>query len=235
VVFATAEFMADFAVPGPRGRHLGPPLVPAQESYHEHRATLTNPTFELAYWAWALRVAARWRAALGLPPEQAWERAAADLAPPLVRHGRYAAVDVPPYERPDDHPSMLYALGVVPPTGMIDPDVMRATLRHVRAHWRWDTTWGWDYPAMAMTAARLGDPAADVDLLLMPTAKNTYLPNGHNPQGPGLPAYLPGNGGLLTAVALMARGSDADADRPTPGFPADGDWVVRHEGLCPLP
>jgi hypothetical protein len=130
---------------------------------------------------------------------------------------------------------MLYALGVVPPTALIDPTVIRATLRHVRAVWPWETTWGWDYPAMAMTAVRLGEPETAVDLLLMPTAKNEYLPNGHNRQTDTLPLYLPGNGGLLTAVALMARGADADAGRATPGFPADGRWTVRHEGLRPLP
>lgn len=84
-------------------------------------------------------------------------------------------------------------------------------------------------------AVRLGEPATAVDLLLMPTAKNEYLPNGHNRQTDTLPIYLPGNGGLLTAVALMARGADSDAGRPTPGFPADGRWTVRHEGLRPLP
>jgi hypothetical protein len=47
--------------------------------------------------------------------------------------------------------------------------------------------------------------------------------------------YLPANGGLLTAVALMARGWDCDGGRPTPGFPADGRWTVRHEGLRPSP
>ncbi|QYR19299.1 hypothetical protein KZ483_15270 [Paenibacillus sp. sptzw28] len=36
--------------------------------------------------------------------------------------------------------------------------------------------------------------------------ENTYLTNGHNYQRPGLTAYLPGNGGLLTAAAMMACG-----------------------------
>lgn len=37
---------------------------------------------------------------------------------------------------------------------------------------------------------------------------NTYLPNGHNYQDPRLRIYLPGNGGLLTAIALMCAGWD---------------------------
>jgi hypothetical protein len=38
------------------------------------------------------------------------------------------------------------------------------------------------------------------------TPKNKYLPNGHNYQRSNLPLYLPGNGGLLYAIALMASG-----------------------------
>jgi hypothetical protein len=235
VVIATAEFMADFVVPTPRGYQLGPPLVPAQESYADRRAVMTNPTFELAYWRWALGVAGRWRQALGLSPDPTWAKVAANLVRPSVRDGMYAAVDVPPYTVRDDHPSMLYALGLVPPTDVIDPAVMRATLRKVRDGWPWPNTWGWDYPAMAMTAVRLGDPAAAVDLLMLPTPKNGYLRNGHNRQTDWLPIYLPGNGGLLAAVALMARGSDSLAGGgPAPGFPAR-DWAVRAEGLAPLP
>jgi hypothetical protein len=235
VVLASAEFMADFAAKGERGHTLGPPLVPAQESYADLRAHLTNPTFELAYWSWALGVAQRWRTMLGLPPEPSWDRVATGMARPYVRDGRYTAVDVPPYTILEDHPSMLYALGVIPPTHLIDPDTMRATLRHVLDAWHWETTWGWDYPAIAMTATRLGDPQTAVDALLMPTAKNTYLPNGHNRQTPYLPIYLPGNGGLLAAVALMAAGWDGDGTRNAPGFPADGTWSVRHEGLHRMP
>ncbi|MFC5834214.1 hypothetical protein [Nonomuraea insulae] len=55
--------MAAFAVEGPGGYGLGPPLVPAQESYADVRASAANPTFEPAYWSWALGVAQRWRSA----------------------------------------------------------------------------------------------------------------------------------------------------------------------------
>jgi hypothetical protein len=235
VVLASAEFMADFAVRTARGYQLGPPLVPAQESYAAQRATATNPTFELAYWKWGLAVAQRWRGLLGLDPEPRWAEVAADLVRPHVRDGVYTAIDVPPYTVAEDHPSMLYALGVVPPTGLVDPQVMRATLRYVLSTWDWETTWGWDYPAIAMTAARLGEPETAVDALLMPTGKNVFLPNGHNPQTAALPVYLPANGGLLAAVALMAGGWDGDGGRPAPGFPRDGRWTVRHEGLLPSP
>jgi hypothetical protein len=231
IVFESAAFMATYAAKGEHGYQLGPPLVPAQESYGDIRATVTNPAFELAYWAWGLRVAQRWRVRLGLPPEPLWTDVAEHLTRPHVRDGVYTAIDVPPYTVVDDHPSMLYALGVVPPTELIDPEVMRATLGSVMSTWDWPSTWGWDYPAIAMTATRLGEPATALDALLMPVAKNTYLLNGHNRQTPSLPIYLPGNGGLLAAVALMAAGWDG-ADL-TPGFPAT--WSVRHEGLRPSP
>lgn len=65
-----------------------------------------------------------------------------------------------------------------------------------------------------------------------PRAKNTYLPQGHNWQTPRLRCYLPGNGGLLLAVALMAAGWDG-CTTPDPGFHRRGS--VRYEGILPLP
>jgi hypothetical protein len=74
-----------------------------------------------------------------------------------------------------------------------------------------------------------------VNILLMNTQKNTYLPNGHNYQDARLTVYLPGNGGLLSAVALMAAGWDGAPAGPAPGFPHDGTWHVRYEDLQPMP
>jgi hypothetical protein len=103
----------------------------------------------------------------------------------------------------------------------------------VKADWNWSNVWGWDFPLMAMTAARLGRADA-VDLLLMDTEKNRYLANGHNFQAAPLPLYLPGNGGLLYAVALMACGWDASSGA-APGFPKDGRWTVRVENCARAP
>ena len=233
IVFASAAFMAAFAHATPRGFELGPPLIPAQESYGSMRAKVTNPTFELAYWQWGLRTAAAWRERLGLEPVQAWQEVADGLVRPRVRNGIYAAMDVDPFTIRTDHPSMLCALGVLPLTDLIDEDIMGATLKDVLADWDWNTTWGWDYPVMAMTAARLGDPESAVDALLQEAGKNTVLPNGHNRQTDSLPLYLPGNGGLLAAAALMAAGWDHGPDRHAPGFPSG--WTVKWEGLVPAP
>ncbi|MDD7835712.1 glycoside hydrolase family 43 protein [Paenarthrobacter sp. AB444] len=233
IVFESAAFMASFAHPTPRGFELGPPLIPAQESYGAIRSTVTNPTFELAYWQWGLQTAATWRERLGLEPVPAWSEVADGMVRPRVVDGVYAAIDVEPFTIRTDHPSMLCALGVLPQTAVIDPDVMRATLKDVLADWDWGSTWGWDYPVMAMTAARLGDPGAAVDALLLDAGKNTVLPNGHNRQTDSLPLYLPGNGGLLAAAALMAAGWDNGPDRQAPGFPPE--WTVRWEGLVQSP
>jgi protein-glucosylgalactosylhydroxylysine glucosidase len=70
---------------------------------------------------------------------------------------------------------------------------------------------------------------------MMDAPKNRYLPNGHNYQDDRLPLYLPGNGGLLAAVAMMAAGWDGAPPVEAPGFPKDGNWTVRYEGIHPIP
>jgi hypothetical protein len=156
------------------------------------------------------------------------------MARPHIQDGHYSVIGTAPFTRVDDHPSMLAALGFVPPTPVIDPKVMRSSLAWVRDAWDWNTAWGWDFPVLAMCATRLGDPQAAVDCLLMEAAKNRYLVTGHNPQmGSLLPIYLPGNGGLLSAVALMIAGWDGAGDLP--GFPKDGTWTIAHEGFVRWP
>ena len=140
-----------------------------------------------------------------------------------VRDGRYLFAETAPDSFSDprwarDHPSVTGALGVLPGPG-VDPATMRRTFDWIWAHWSWPDTWGWDYPMLAMCAARLGEPERAVDALLMDAAKNVYRPNGHNHQRPGLTIYLPGNGGLLAAVAMMAAGWDGAPDRPRAGLP----------------
>jgi hypothetical protein len=235
VVMASAEFMASYARwDESTSRYvLGPGLIPSQECY---KATETlNPTFELVYWHWALGVAQAWRMRLGLEPHPQWAHVVAHLARPHVRDGAYAAVETEPFTRHHDHPSMTAALGVLPPTPLIAPAIMSRTVDDAIAKWDWPTTWGWDYPMLAMTAARLGRPGDAVDFLLMDAPKNRYLGNGHNYQRENLPLYLPGNGGLLYAIAMMAGGWDGGPSAAVPGFPRDGTWNVRAEGIQPAP
>ena len=115
----------------------------------------------------------------------------------------------------------------------VDPDAMRRTAQRVRDTWQWDRCWGWDFPMAAMAAARTGQPELALDFLLLDTSKNRYLPNGHNYQRPDLPAYLPANGGLLAATALMCAGWTGGPNESVPGFPKNGKWSVRCENVRP--
>lgn len=237
IVEQTALFMADYAhFNQATGKYdLGPVLIPAQECYDGRSPEgVTNPTYELAYWRWALRVANQWRERRGLERNAQWDEVAEKIALPNIRDGVYTAISNEPFTRRRDHPSMLAALGVMPEVGLIDRDTMHRTLTGVRDDWQWEHTWGWDYPMLAMTAARLGRPEEAIDFLLLDTPKNGYLPNGHCRQADRLPVYLPANGGLLAAIAMMTAGWDG-CETEVPGFPKDGNWSVRHEGLLQMP
>lgn len=227
LVFETAEFMASHPVRDGESLSLGSPLIPAQECYGDLKAQLKDPTFELAYWYWGLDVAIAWREKLGLAPEPSWIETRDLLVRPALRDGVYPAVRAPILDRRRDHPSVLAALGFTPETPLIEKDSMEATLLSVLQDWDWESTWGWDYPMIAMTATRLGRPDLAIDALLMPAGKNTYLSNGHNWQNEGLPLYLPGNGGLLAAIALMVAGWEDSPDYPglPPGFKVDYEGI----------
>jgi len=233
LVFQSAEFMADYAFFDKRTSRyvLGPPVIPAQEN---HPAAETwNPTFELSYWSYGLKVAQTWRQRLGLGRNTQWDGVLRQLSALPAQNGVYLAHENCPEtfsKRNYDHPSMLGAFGVLPGDG-VDKETMRRTLHEAMSRWQWDKTWGWDYPMTAMTAARLGETGIAVDALLMNTEKNRYLVNGHNWQRPNLPCYLPGNGGLLYAIALMAGGWRGGPKHNAPGFPTDGTWSVRSEDL----
>jgi hypothetical protein len=159
----------------------------------------------------------------------------AKLSPLPAKDGVYLAHENCPQtftERNRDHPSMLAALGMLPgPT--VDGETMRRTLKKVMKQWDWADTWGWDYPMTAMTAARLGETELAIDALLMDTPKNHYLANGHCYQRANLPLYLPANGGILYAVAMMANGWKGSPRKSAPGFPSDGKWTVCSEGFNP--
>ncbi|MFC0215762.1 glycoside hydrolase family 65 [Paenibacillus chartarius] len=235
VVFESADFMVSFAHwnEGKRVYELGPPLIPAQECHAMQDSK--NPPYELEYWKYGLEIAVRWAERLQLAADPKWGEVAGAMAKPRQADGVYLSHENCPdtfTAKNHDHPSMLGALGILPGT-LIDRGVMLNTLYKVKEVWKWGSAWGWDFPMCAMTAARLGEPDLAVDFLMMDAAKNTFLTNGHNYQRPGLSAYLPGNGGLLAAVALMAAGWEGGPQAGNPGFPQDGSWSVKWEGLQP--
>lgn len=239
VVDQTAEFMASYATwDQTNSRYvLGPILQCAQERFPKNHTL--NPTFELAYWHWGLETAQQWRLRQGLARNAQWDAVLKDLAKAPVGEGKYLFNETTPdsYTNPKwnmDHPAVVGALSFVPGPG-IDLPTMKQTFDWVWANWNWPDTWGWDYPMLAMTAARLGETGHAVDALLLDTPKNHYALNGHVYQREGLTIYLPANGGLLYAAALMAAGWDGAPKRNAPGFPDDGSWTVRWENLRVAP
>ncbi len=231
----TAEFMADFASESHDGYMLKG-YIPAQETLKA--ATTFNSPFELSYWYYGLLEANNLRELQGKRRVAEWDQIASGL-PALADDGKglYLAAESAPETFStlpliSDHPAMLGALGVLPFNPLTDVGKMKKTLSWVMENWNWDQTWGWDYPMTAMCATRCGDPETAVEALLKDCRKNTYLPNGHNYQDGRLRCYLPGNGGLLTAIALMCAGCDGLTGH-NPGFPES--WPVKWEGILPLP
>ena len=238
LVQETAEGMASMLTYRPESdRYVLQGLIPAQETLAA--AKTVNPPFELSYWHYALCIAQQWRERAGKPRDPRWDDMIRKISPLASKDGLYLAAESEPDTYLDkrmysDHMAVLAALGVLPDTPQLNRSLMRNTLGWVMQNWNWDKTWGWDYPVTCMNAVRLGDPETALDAILMDNRTNTYLPDGHNYQDKRLRLYLPGNGGLLTAVALMCAGWDGCTEK-NPGFPKDGTWDVQWEGLLPHP
>ncbi|GHV55371.1 hypothetical protein AGMMS49579_18050 [Spirochaetia bacterium] len=209
IIVETAEFMQSFVHwVSPDRCVVDAPYIPAQER-HDPRIVL-NAAYEVEYFRWGLKQADIWLERLGEAPR--FSDTAEKLALPAQKDGVYLAhencpntfTELPFYT---DHPSMLAMYGILN-SDKVDPAIMAATLDKVLKVWDMKSLWGWDFPMMAMTACRLGRYDDALNLLLTDSPKNTYLPNGHNKQSgsDALPLYLPGNGGLLIAAAMLAAG-----------------------------
>lgn len=266
VVFETAELLASFAhFDVARGEYvLGPPIIPAQEVFPP--LSTFNPTFELEYFRFGLKTAQAWRQRLGLARSARWDSVLEKLAPLPQRDGVYLATGSSPqlWEQAlspacsggstasgclnRDHPSLLAALGFLPGED-VDRDIMHRTLRVVEAHWDLRQTWGWDFPLMALAAARLHEPGEALNLLFYDAPNNQFGRTGMTPrmhlesgtsgttgssEQRDAETYFPSNGSLLFAVAMMAAGWDGESTA-APGFPKNGHWRVRSEGVRGLP
>lgn len=257
LVEATAEWMADFTCRDSiTGLYQLTGVTAMQESMSKDFSY--NHPFELAYWHYGLWTAQQWRLRRGMQRCAEWDSIMNNLSPLPQSDGIYTAgepidsvvqgsgfrVQWSAKSR-SDHPAVLGACGLLPSSlsgetngqssmvnAIYTSPVMVQTLQWVLDNWNWDTTWGWDYGMVAMAAARLGRPEIAVDILLSEYKKNRYLPSGHNFQtADRLRLYLPGNGALLTAIAMMCAGWDGAPTVDNPGFPQDGKWNVRWEGL----
>ncbi|WP_162198258.1 hypothetical protein [Geofilum rubicundum] len=233
LVFATADFMASYARWDSTDQRyvLGPPLIPAQERFAPE--TTENAAFELAYWDFGLRTAQKWRERAGLAPDEKWQQVIDHLSPLPVKNDLYLFTEdaTDSYINRDylsDHPMVLGMMGFLPPSAYVNFEFLESSYDVIRSVWQWETIWGWDVPLAAMTATFLNRPHEAVDILLMDTPKNTYLVNGHNYQHAELPLYLPGNGGILSAVSLMCTYKNSEGNN---GFPQNGHWKVQYENM----
>lgn len=229
LVEETAQALSSMLVwdDGKKRYSLEPPIWISQEIYAPEK--VRNPGFELSYWRYGLSTAQLWRARLGKEENSNWNRQLEHLAPLPQKDGKYVAVESIPdtfdnIASREDHPTLLAPLGLLDDE-TVDREAMERTLHAVLASWNWDAKiWGWDYPMIAMTALRLGEPETAVDVLLGDRPNNHYLPNGHCPQkGAGLPVYLPANGAFLAAVAMLAGYFETGGE--------DGLWKVQTEGF----
>jgi hypothetical protein len=232
IVVETAEFMASFAqYVQSRDQYVLGPVIKTVSENNPTETTL-NPTWEVTAWRMGLRLAQTWLERLGQPRNAEWDRVLAKLAPAPVEKGVYLmqeGMDTYSEQWAWEHPALLGALGVLPGDG-IDLRTMAATARKVRETWDFGRVWGWDFPTAAMCAARTLQPELAVDYLTMDAPMNRYLTNGCNFQRDNVPAYYPGNGGLLSAVGMMSGGWTGGPGRMA-GWPKDGKWNVRAEGF----
>lgn len=237
LVFATADFMASYAnYDSKNDRYiLGKGIIAAQERFNPQETF--NTPFELAYWHWGLSTALKWCERLGIKNNE-WQNVLNKLSALPQKDNLYLAAESAPdsYVNPKlmtDHPAVLGVYGFLPKSKMVSEKVFKNTFDFVWKNWNWNETWGWDFPFTAMSAVRLYEPEKAIDALFMNQTTNTYLSNGHNYQDSRLRLYLPGNGGLLSAVAIMCAGFEGNKIE-NPGIPKNGKWKVRWEGLKPM-
>ena len=230
IVFGTADNLADYPdLQTNTGIYSLAFDVPPSE-----KALWSDTVFDLAYWRWGLNQAQVWRQRLGLPRNPLWDQVLTNLAPMPVLNGVFVdySGDTTTYTTTAyGHPDPIGVYGMLPPIEGVDTNIAHSTVIKLWNTWDWNNSngWGWDFPWMAMAAARTGETQIAVDALL-----DNASPNQYDTRGVNNGWYLPGNGGLLYAVAMMAAGWDGSSGW-APGFPNDGSWTVKWEGLNTAP
>ena len=236
IVEQTANFLASYAfLDSSRNEYiLGPPIKTVPEN--NDPLTTQNPAFELSYWRFGLQTAQQWRKRLKLAPNPKWDNVLKKLAPLPVKDSLYQQwenIDSMWTKYNYEHPAMTGVYGMLPGDG-VNQIIMEKTYQKVQSVWRYNTCWGWDFPMVAMCAARLGHPGQAVDMLLNASPRFAFDEHGFVGGGNPYP-FIPSNGGLLYAVAMMTAGWDGDKNIPEPGWPKDGSWVIKWEGFKKAP
>uniref|UniRef100_UPI00402864DA hypothetical protein n=1 Tax=Parabacteroides merdae TaxID=46503 RepID=UPI00402864DA len=235
VVLNTADYMADYLFYDKKTKQyvLGPPVVVVSENTDPLQTI--NPIFELGYFRYGLRTALEWADRLGLSEKRTkkWKDVLSKMAPLPVADGVYTTYEGIPdmwTKYTYEHPALTGVYGMLPGDG-VDQPTFKRTLEKVSKEWQFNRIWGWDFPMLAMAAARTGQPALAIDMLMHPSAGFQFDEHGLATGGPF--PYFPSNGALLTAVAMMCGGWDG-SEGEAPGFPKDGSWTVRYEGFVPM-
>jgi hypothetical protein len=234
VVFNTAEFMADYAYYEKKNDCyiLGPPMYIVSENT---KPEITyDPSFELGYWRFGLRIAQVWKERLGLSRDKKWDDVLKKLSPLPQVDGVYIIhenIDSMWTKFTFEHPALIGTFGMLPGDG-VDTTCFGRTLDKVMSTWNFNRTWGWDFPMLAMAAARTNNLELAIDMLLNSSPNFQFDEHGLATGGPF--PYFPSNGALLTAVAMMAAGWDGSKG-DAPGFPKNGLWVVKYENFNRMP
>lgn len=233
ILVETAEFMASFAFwnKSTNVYDLGPPMYPMSENTDPN--VTVNPTFELAYWRFGMTVAAEWQKRQGKSVPPSWLHIADNLAALPVEDDSYVIYEGIPNmwhntTFDEDHPSMLGIYGWLPPQlDQFNLTLMQNTAEKVYETWNFTYSYGWDFPFLAMNAARLGYVEKAVGFLLDPAFQ--FDDAGYQIGGSRVPTpYMPGATSLLWAVAMMAGGWDG-----CEGLHFPKGWIVEAEDFTP--
>ncbi len=220
IINETADHMADYATKKSDGYYHLDPVMPPSELGFTH-----DTLFDLAYWKWALDTAQIWRERMGLSRVPAWDEVSENLAPLPVQNDLYLRAPdwIQTYETQNyEHPDPVGIYGMIPPTEKVNRRIARNSLNKVWKRWNRHHIWGWDFPWIAMCASRVNEPQIAVDALLSLDIDTIGA------SGRGSYPYLPANGALLYAAAMMAVGRNGEK---APGFPKDGTWNVKVEDI----
>jgi hypothetical protein len=229
-----ADFMASYAYwnTSTKVYDLGPPMYPVSENTNPN--TTVNPTFELAYWRFGLEIASKWKQRQGQSIPTTWTHVVRNLAPLPTVNNTYPIYEGIPNMWTDpvtvtDHPAMAGIYGLLPPTAAVNLTIVNNTAQKIYSAWDFANLYGWDFPLLAMNAARLGDAEKAIALLLDQNFQfdDVGMPVG----GTRVPTpYFPASGSLLLAVGMMAGGWDGGPDDIGSRWPRG--WNVLAEGFA---
>ncbi|KAH7138309.1 Six-hairpin glycosidase-like protein [Dendryphion nanum] len=230
ILTAIADFMVSYAWFNETTKvyDLGPPMYPVSENTNPNQTI--NPTFELAYWRFGLDIAEKWKSRQNKTVPNKWSQTRDKIAPFQVENGVYVLYEgvKDMWTTPtlaEDHPGLLGVYGWLPPDPRLNLTTFNKTVDKVYQSWNFTYSYGWDFPLLAITAARLGDAEKAIHWLL--DVDNKFDEVGMPVGGARVPTpYFPASAGLLLAVGMMAGGWDGLSGPIVPGA-----WDVKIEGF----